>query len=1037
MAAIQFEMQAWGRTTWTDVSERIGGQAVLTEGRSIDSLGGGLPTPRPSTMNVPLDDTDGYFSMGDGRDLSLPGALIRVSWAATDTATKTVRFQGQLSARRRVDNDIIQTEWAGPMWKLSSSQTNRKDRLFIRQTAAHMFTEIAQESGIDRDDVIVSGTSTRTNRLVQASLSGIQDIEAAYSAFAYDTPDGKLKLELPSERTPKTISHKWTDLTPTGDEKGIRRPSDLLQAFGIVNRATVNLEVFAPARSYDATEDDEDNATQTETFSFSGEFPAAHGTTRTNRVTINTEKLLHADVNYSFWMRLKYKDLESEDIAVANPALGREPIVSEGSGYQGGLRGLTAGNADTVLINISDTSISADGGSIILTFGSSGGVVDSTGNISANIEFYGFVTAASSGISLDFNRRNWLYTYEDEDSIERYGERNRSQDVRYGFTLELPFNRADGDDSDATDWEPYIDLERIMRTIAQDQVDRNSAPRAVYEILHDDEPSILARRLSDKETLRLRDGTDDNFFVEAMETTIHRPPQILQKVWYATTNLRGVDTGGGPQPTIDPSTIEAPLNPRVEEGYERLILRWDPVPGAVSYNVNWGQTASTLTRHVTVQAVNGYEVVGLTDNFTIFFRVRAVSSTGVMSDWSTIASGTTLTRPPTLPPVTPLDTPGMFAMTGQRGKIQLSWTAVPHATAYEVNYGISATTLDLNATVNAPAVAYEITGLQDDQTRYARVRATATGIPTNTVRKSSPSGWTTIRNARTLPAPRPRLYRALVHSNNKLFVLTGRSYVGSSLTVDGDEGLFEVNKNNARLTPVANPFVYAYGGDLIDVDDATMRTRDIAYVKSNLSVLYSLNLTTGIATRLGTIGSPPSGYQTPRNLAFRDNKLYMFGPPIVTSRRVFRPFVQGGLRGRYVTEYSATGGGILELNAANRTLSAVGSPVGASQHRLSWGTMTATSASNSLVMVEQSHERSYGLYRWLTLTGQVSTQGQIGSSFVHIWCNAWDGTNHWFIATRSARSRRVGGGFVVTAGQPTLYRMTPLGVVTEIGVLPE
>ena len=72
--------------------------------------------------------------------------------------------------------------------------------------------------------------------------------------FIYDTPDGKVRLELPATRAGKSTVARYTDGDPTAAEIGVPPPNSLTRPFGIINAVEGEYQYFVPAGSTGSTQ---------------------------------------------------------------------------------------------------------------------------------------------------------------------------------------------------------------------------------------------------------------------------------------------------------------------------------------------------------------------------------------------------------------------------------------------------------------------------------------------------------------------------------------------------------------------------------------------------------------------------------------------------------------------------------------------------------------------------------------------------------------------------------------------------------------
>lgn len=155
-----------------------------------------------------------------------------------------------------------------------------------------------------------------------------------------------------------------------------------------------------------------------------------------------------------------------------------------------------------------------------------------------------------------------------------------------------------------------------------------------------------------------------------------------------------------------PTNLQAKAPPGAD-GTTRLELRWDPVPGAIGYEVlqyrgtEWWFDAEDPNR---TPLTSSTTITGLSADTPYEFVVRAVGSQGAVSPNSTpigarTASRASLANPtpnnPTgpTPPKKPVSDPtapapeeptGLIAVFSENDRVQLSWRKVPGAAGYQI-----------------------------------------------------------------------------------------------------------------------------------------------------------------------------------------------------------------------------------------------------------------------------------------------------------------------------------------------------------------
>jgi fibronectin type 3 domain-containing protein len=131
--------------------------------------------------------------------------------------------------------------------------------------------------------------------------------------------------------------------------------------------------------------------------------------------------------------------------------------------------------------------------------------------------------------------------------------------------------------------------------------------------------------------------------------------------------------------TFQRASHEAPPEPvllEVVPGDAQLWVRWAPVPGASSYRVYTAQAVEgPFTQGATVQGtLQTTATVTGTNGVPVWVAVDATSASGISARSSTLMA---------TPFAAALDAPSVTPINGNQA-VQLSWTAVPGATSYQV-----------------------------------------------------------------------------------------------------------------------------------------------------------------------------------------------------------------------------------------------------------------------------------------------------------------------------------------------------------------
>ena len=491
---VRIELKEFGSNIWVGVNGRLKGVSRLTEGRSIDELGGALPAARPSQFSVQLANQDDYFTTGVGAPLIVGGSQLRIRWGTLGLANIT-RFVGNIASRRREYDgglESINCTYYGNLWKITAASQGQQTRLFITETPTSVFKQFATANGIEAANVDVDVDATEYSLLVRGGREGVTDIQDATGGFIYDAPDGKVRLELPATRANRVARRGNTDLAPRAGEVGIPKPRNLEQAFGVINRVEAQLRVFAPKEATPAILVYNISTRLLVTLGYSGE----------TCLQFDSGGLIGDAATLAFSYRLQYQRLESPPSV--GPTLSWSPVIA----------------GEALEVEITAASVIHDGTSISFCF-------DHTGrNISASRSEVVLLVSITlnNPHSLAFETHTASEFANDGQSQLQFGTRPRGQPIVFGSYRATPL---------PADFTLSAAAKATLQTAAQRELADFLNPIPVYAIDHRYETDILARRLSDREHLRLADGTNSGFFVEALETDVVIPPQLLQTAYYA------------------------------------------------------------------------------------------------------------------------------------------------------------------------------------------------------------------------------------------------------------------------------------------------------------------------------------------------------------------------------------------------------------------------------------------------------------------------------------------------------------------------
>ena len=635
MVRVRHEVQAFASRIWVDVSDRILGNSVQTEGRDISRMGGPLPPPAPSELSVTLSDYDEFFN-GANEGLIRPGARLRLSIAPEPAGIAApvwqTRFIGSLAERTVEPNDAISTRWEGDLWRMTAG--GGEERLFVDQTIDAIFRNLAIHAGIPSGQIKADVSTRRITGLIPSGLPGIQIIEDEGDYYAYDTPDGGVRLEFLATRVRAAVSRRLTDLEPNAQEIGIPRPRRLSNTFGIVNDVTIEGVAFVPKNANPA--DETFRAADSDIYVIPEQAAHVDLDVRTNRLIQKDAKLTVSD------LRIAFNGIRSGNLA------------------SGGTWAETR-NSITHTITVSNVRATHNGSDVVIGLDYTGSARSAAGvfpvfmAIGANLQI-------TQSVSLEYETVTEEVRADEAVSIRQYGRRPRPVPIREGTALTAPAENVEFSDGDLTRW----------RSDARVEVDRFRDPVEAFEVVNVDDETILARRLSDKEHLRLHTGIFGNYFVEAMQTIWSQPP--LQQAFLASVNALDFDV---PPVIIAPSSF--PGRPSMRLQGVRTAQNVGVINVTIIPPVNDGGSAITsylleykLTisddwiKHPNTSTNLIRSIGGLVAGNDYDVRVRAVNDVGE-GPWSAVFRARPPAPPgpaPTVPPKPTLTLTGLNNLIG-------------------------------------------------------------------------------------------------------------------------------------------------------------------------------------------------------------------------------------------------------------------------------------------------------------------------------------------------------------------------------------
>jgi len=168
-------------------------------------------------------------------------------------------------------------------------------------------------------------------------------------------------------------------------------------------------------------------------------------------------------------------------------------------------------------------------------------------------------------------------------------------------------------------------------------------------------------------------------------------------------------------PAAPIATPGAPTGLAASSGDGQVLISWNPVAGAASYNLYWSTNAgfTPATGTQIPGATSPYTQTTLVDGTTYYYLVTAVNAVGESAP-SAEASAT-----PAQPIVVPAAPAGVTALAGDC-EVTLSWDAVQGATSYNIYWSTSAGVTTTNGT--------QITGARNPKWKQTSANKTATDL---------------------------------------------------------------------------------------------------------------------------------------------------------------------------------------------------------------------------------------------------------------------------------------------------------------------
>ena len=279
-------------------------------------------------------------------------------------------------------------------------------------------------------------------------------------------------------------------------------------------------------------------------------------------------------------------------------------------------------------------------------------------------------------------------------------------------------------------------------------------------------------------------------------------------------------TPNGTPPPPPPPPLPAPTNLTATAGNAQVMLNWQAVAGATSYNISRSNTANG-TVSFTQNGVTGttFNNTGLTNGQQYFYKVRAVNAGGAGAP-SNEASATPMAAPP--PPV-----PTNLTATAGDKQVTLNWTPSAGATSYAIFRNTSAT-IPGAALQTVVAPPFLNTGLTNGTAYFYWVRAIG---PTGT---SAASGQATATPQVPAPTTAPTL--TLTVGNGQLSLswtaVTGatgyRVYRGTATNAQAPASVASPTGTTFNNTGLTNGTTYFYKVTAVNGGGESPRSNEVS-----------------------------------------------------------------------------------------------------------------------------------------------------------------------------------------------------------------
>lgn len=190
------------------------------------------------------------------------------------------------------------------------------------------------------------------------------------------------------------------------------------------------------------------------------------------------------------------------------------------------------------------------------------------------------------------------------------------------------------------------------------------------------------------------------------------PLLALSMAFFSASSCGGGGSSGLPAPTGVQGTSDI----------QSVMVSWDNVPAATSYNIYYSKTSpvTKTTGSRILSASNPRIVSGLDNGVRYYFVVTSVNGEGESGESSQI-DATPLPPPP--------GAPANVVATAGYGEVEVGWDAVAGAVSYNIYYDTTSTVTKqtTNKVTGITTRPYTVTGLTNNVTHYFRVASVNAG----------------------------------------------------------------------------------------------------------------------------------------------------------------------------------------------------------------------------------------------------------------------------------------------------------------------